>query len=164
MSSLPEDIGVRDYLAARFFPGLAPADEATATESRRSPSGSPEPQLPAYDDDRPPPKYRTMEELALEDEEEERRTIAQQKRVLLVRLLSFLFCVSIVVLVVAVAIVQANRTRKRKEMELEYQQEVNETSSGLRGPAVDEGLVVSLTAIVFARASTGNATAVPFTA
>ena len=41
---------------------------------------------------------------------------------------------------------------------------VNETSSGLRGPAVDEGLVVSLTAIVFARASTGNATAVPFTA
>ncbi|KAK1242274.1 hypothetical protein MKX07_000260 [Trichoderma sp. CBMAI-0711] len=166
MSSLPEGVTVRDYLEARF-PALA---EATATESIFSSSGSPEPQLPAYDDDRPPPKYRPMEELAVEDEEDEeeqeRATLAQQKRVLIFRLLAVFFCILVVSLAVAAGVVHSHHV-KEKEMQQQQQLEGNETSSELRGPGVDEGLVVSLTVAVFAvgptETATTTTTAVPFT-
>ncbi|KAH0490662.1 hypothetical protein TgHK011_002119 [Trichoderma gracile] len=160
MSSLPEGVTVRDYLEARF-PALA---EATATESIIfSSSGSSEPQLPAYDEDRPPPKYRAMEELAVENEEEE-QTLAQQKRVLIIRLLAGFFCLVVVGLVVAAAVVHNHYLKTKK---LQQQQGGNGTSSELRGPTVDEGLVVALTVAVFAVASAEPAAttaAVPFTA
>ncbi|KAL6866995.1 hypothetical protein J3F83DRAFT_715269 [Trichoderma novae-zelandiae] len=147
MSFLPEDINTGNYLVARF-PVLTVADESTATESS---CGSPEPQLPAYDEERPPPKYQKVEQLVMEDEDE-RTTIAQQRRVLLIRLLACFFCLSIVMLIVAAAIVHANRLKKKaEELELEPQQKAD---LGLETPADDDDPAVTYLSMVVAVAST----------
>lgn len=121
MSSLPEVTNVRDIEMVRF-PALAEATAATESIS----SGSPEPPLPAYDDDGPPPKYQAVEELVVVEEVEEegqgqRTAVAQRRRARCIALLLSLLVSVFIALVIAGGFVHSHRMKK-KAMEKLLQQ------------------------------------------
>ncbi|KAL5087125.1 hypothetical protein Trisim1_008048 [Trichoderma cf. simile WF8] len=139
------------------FPALS-ADVFAASDSTtaESPPVSPRTQLPAYGDEREPPKYQ--EDGLSKDEDAINK--AKTRRTLFVRLLSSIFVTVIVLLVVAAAVgrIYDRQARERKSKE---EQKANDTDMGVKIQEGNDTLLVSLTATSAALVFTVAATAVP---
>ncbi|RFU74990.1 hypothetical protein TARUN_7272 [Trichoderma arundinaceum] len=139
------------------FPALS-TDVFSASESAHteSPPQSPRTQLPAYGDERAPPKYQ---ENGLTKEDEAAKK-ARTRKTLFVRLLTSIFVTVLVSLVVAAAVGRIQH-RQAAEKKLKEEQRANETELGVKLQAENDTLKVSLTATAAALVFTVAATAAP---
>ncbi|UKZ77128.1 hypothetical protein TrVFT333_004846 [Trichoderma virens FT-333] len=139
------------------FPALS-ADVFAASNSTtaESPPVSPQTQLPAYGDEREPPKYQ--EDGLSKDEEAMNK--AKTRRILFIRLLSSIFVAVIVLLIVAAAVgrIYDRQAREKKSKE---EQKDNETELGVKIQEGNDTVLVSLTATSAALVFTVAATAIP---
>ncbi|EHK15357.1 uncharacterized protein TRIVIDRAFT_228392 [Trichoderma virens Gv29-8] len=139
------------------FPALS-ADVFAASNSTtaESPPVSPQTQLPAYGDEREPPKYQ--EDGLSKDEEAMNK--AKTRRILFIRLLSSIFVAVIVLLIVAAAVgrIYDRQAREKKSKE---EQKDNATELGVKIQEGNDTVLVSLTATSAALVFTVAATAIP---
>ncbi|KAL7792475.1 hypothetical protein V8C37DRAFT_380435 [Trichoderma ceciliae] len=140
------------------FPALSRDVFATSeSTSAESPPLSPRTQLPAYGDERAPPKYQ---EDGLSKEEEEAAKKAKTRRTLFIRLLTSIFVTVLVSLVVAAAFGRIH-DRQIAEKMLKEEQRTNETELEVKLQTENDTVKLSLAATDAALVFTVAATAAP---